>query len=116
MMTRLFLVAALFASLLWAARGNPADAVPPSPSPPGTSTTVTPSGGRSPYSYVHVDGPYVAITFDDGPHAKNTPRLLDLLAAKHIKATFCLIGERAADYPAIVKRIADEGHEIANHT
>lgn len=93
-----------------------ADAAPAAPSPSVTTATLTPSTERSSYSYVHVDGPYIAITFDDGPHAKNTPRLLDLLAARHIKATFCLVGQRAADYPEIVKRIAAEGHEIANHT
>ncbi len=39
------------------------------------------------FDWVHVDGPYVAMTFDDGPSAKLTPKLLDLLAAHHIKAT-----------------------------
>src|SRR5437588_9377416 len=68
------------------------------------------------FNWIHVDGPYVALTFDDGPSAKLTPRLLDLLAARHIKATFFLIGENAADYREIVAREAREGHEIANHS
>ena len=68
------------------------------------------------FDWVHVDGPYVAMTFDDGPSAKLTPRLLDLLAAHHVKATFFLIGENAAENPEIVAREAREGHEIANHS
>ncbi len=62
------------------------------------------------------DGPYIAMTFDDGPSSANTPRLLDLLAKMHIKATFFLIGQNVAANPQIAKRIHDEGHEIGNHT
>src|SRR5256886_11668059 len=68
------------------------------------------------FDWVHVDGPYVAMTFDDGPSAKLTPKLLDLLAAHHIKATFFLIGENVAEKPEIVAREAREGHEVANHS
>lgn len=68
------------------------------------------------FDWVHVDGPYIALTFDDGPSAKLTPKLLDLLAAHHIKATFFLIGENATEYPDIVAREAREGHEVANHS
>src|SRR5256714_14976626 len=68
------------------------------------------------FDWVHVDGPYIALTFDDGPNAKLTPKLLDLLAAHHIKATFFLIGENAAEYPDIVARERREGHEVANHS
>ena len=68
------------------------------------------------FDWVHVDGPYIALTFDDGPSAKLTPKLLDLLAAHHIKATFFLIGENAAEYPDIVAREVKEGHEVANHS
>src|SRR5881392_2405146 len=68
------------------------------------------------FSSVHVNGPYIAITFDDGPSATLTPKLLDLLAAHHIKATFFVIGENVAEHPEIVARAAREGHEIANHS
>jgi len=54
--------------------------------------------------------------FDDGPSGKLTPKLLDLLAAHHIKATFFVIGENVAEHPEIVAREAREGHEIANHS
>src|SRR5438132_3042932 len=68
------------------------------------------------FDWVHVDGPYVAMTFDDGPSAKLTPKLLELLAAHHIKATFFLIGQNVAENPDIVTREVREGHEIANHS
>jgi peptidoglycan-N-acetylglucosamine deacetylase len=68
------------------------------------------------FNSVHVDGPYIAMTFDDGPSATLTPKLLDLLATHHIKATFFVIGENVAEYPEIVARAAREGHEIANHS
>src|SRR6266699_1383910 len=68
------------------------------------------------FNSVHVAGPYIAITFDDGPSATLTPKLLDLLAAHHIKATFFVIGENVAEHSEIVARAAGEGHEIANHS
>src|SRR5436853_2474794 len=68
------------------------------------------------FDWVHVDGPYIAMTFDDGPSAKLTPKLLELLAAHHIKATFFLIGQNVAENPELVAREAREGHEIANHS
>src|SRR6266699_387404 len=68
------------------------------------------------FNSVHVDGPYIAMTFDDGPSATLTPKLPDLLAAHHIKATFFVIGENVAEHPEIVARAAREGHEIGNHS
>ena len=68
------------------------------------------------FNSVHVDEPYIAMTFDDGPSATLTPKLLDLLAAHHIKATFFVIGENVAEHPEIVARAAREGHEIGNHS
>ncbi len=65
---------------------------------------------------MHVDGPYVAMTFDDGPSAALTPKLLDLLAQHKMKATFFVVGQNAADHPEILKRAVREGHEIANHS
>src|SRR5215468_10749462 len=68
------------------------------------------------FNSVHVDEPYIAMTFDDGLSATLTPKLLDLLAAHHIKATFFVIGENVAEHPEIVARAAREGHEIASHS
>lgn len=58
----------------------------------------------------------IALTFDDGPHPRYTPEILDILQEHLIKATFFTIGENAALYPDVLKRCQDEGHEIANHT
>ncbi len=58
----------------------------------------------------------VALTFDDGPHAKMTPRVLDVLRRHNVKATFFLVGNKVRQYPDIAKRIVAEGHSIANHT
>ena len=68
------------------------------------------------FSWVHVDGPYIAMSFDDGPSEKLTPKLLDVLAAHHVKATFFVIGQNATEHPEIVARAAREGHEIGNHS
>lgn len=58
----------------------------------------------------------VHLTFDDGPDENHTPQLLDILAEQGVHATFFLIGERARKNPSIVRRMADEGHEVGNHT
>lgn len=61
-------------------------------------------------------GRRVALTFDDGPDPEATPRLLRVLAARDVRATFFLIGERAARHPEIVRAMVAEGHEVGNHT
>ncbi len=58
----------------------------------------------------------IVFTFDDGPHPKYTPMILDILGEHGIKATFFLIGSNAARYPDLVERIVAEGHEIGHHT
>ncbi|HET9418709.1 MAG TPA: glycosyltransferase, partial [Chthoniobacterales bacterium] len=58
----------------------------------------------------------VAITFDDGPDPHWTPKILDILKAANLKAAFFLTGVNAERYPALVRRIVNEGHEIGNHT
>jgi len=58
----------------------------------------------------------VALTFDDGPDARNTPELLALLAGRKIRATFFCVGMRVAQQPELVKRMASEGHAIENHS
>jgi len=83
---------------------------------PAAKATPSPPEPPITFSWIHVDGPYIAMTFDDGPSAKLTPKLLDLLAARHVKATFFVIGENVAENPEIVARAAKEGHEIGNHS
>ena len=58
----------------------------------------------------------VALTFDDGPDPKWTPRILDVLKAKHVPATFFVIGENALPERGLLRRELAEGHEIGNHT
>ena len=58
----------------------------------------------------------IALTFDDGPHPKITPKILDLLSKYGIKATFFVIGVNIDNYPEPLGRIVSEGHEIGNHT
>lgn len=58
----------------------------------------------------------VALTFDDGPDPVHTPAVLDILAREGVHATFFLIGERAQAAPDLARRIADEGHDLGNHT
>jgi len=58
----------------------------------------------------------VAITFDDGPDARYTSQVLDLLAQYEAKATFFIIGKNAEKNPDVVLRQYEEGHELANHT
>jgi teichuronic acid biosynthesis glycosyltransferase TuaC len=58
----------------------------------------------------------VSLTFDDGPHPEHTPRLLDTLKSNGVKATFFVVGRQAERYPDLVRRIAAEGHDVANHS
>lgn len=58
----------------------------------------------------------VAITFDDGPHPIFTPQILDILDKYDAKATFFVVGNKVESYPGVLKRMNEEGHEIANHT
>ena len=58
----------------------------------------------------------VALSFDDGPDPKWTPRILDVLKQYNVKGTFLLIGSEAAEHVGVMQRIYREGHEIGNHT
>ena len=100
---------------------NTAHTSPSISKPKLTNPNVNLSGGqynssKVSYSRVSTNLPYIAMTFDDGPHPQNTPRLLDMLRERNIKATFYVVGRNAKQYPAITRRIVAEGHEIANHT
>jgi cellulose synthase/poly-beta-1,6-N-acetylglucosamine synthase-like glycosyltransferase/peptidoglycan/xylan/chitin deacetylase (PgdA/CDA1 family)/spore germination protein YaaH len=58
----------------------------------------------------------VALTFDDSPDPKWTPKILDILKAKHVIGTFMAIGSEAAEHIGLLQRIVREGHELGNHT
>ncbi|MDT8408148.1 MAG: polysaccharide deacetylase family protein [Wenzhouxiangellaceae bacterium] len=57
----------------------------------------------------------IALTFDDGPDPRFTPRLLDLLAGSRVPATFFVIASLAVEYPEIIRRMLDEGHAVESH-
>ncbi|MDP2858120.1 MAG: glycerol-3-phosphate acyltransferase [Bacillota bacterium] len=68
---------------------------------------------------IRAGGPYykvVALTFDDGPDPVYTPQILDVLKKNNVKATFFIVGRHAEKYPAIVRQIAADGHNIGNHS
>lgn len=65
---------------------------------------------------VPTDKKVVALTFDDGPHPKFTPDILNILDKYRIKATFFMVGKEMVKYPDVVKEVAKRGHVIGNHT
>jgi len=58
----------------------------------------------------------ICLTFDDGPHPEHTPRVLDALKEAGVVGTFFVIGERAEQYPDLVRRIVSEGHVLGHHS
>jgi peptidoglycan/xylan/chitin deacetylase (PgdA/CDA1 family) len=57
----------------------------------------------------------VALTFDDGPNEDATPLVLDALRAEGVQGTFFVLGRHAERWPALVRRVVDEGHTLGNH-
>ena len=58
----------------------------------------------------------IALSFDDGPHPRLTPRILSILEEYGIKATFFMVGENVGYYPEAARLVVEAGHEIGNHT
>ena len=58
----------------------------------------------------------IAITIDDGPHPAYTPRLLQILKQSGVPATFFVVGEKAEEYPDLIRAEVAGGNEIGNHT
>ena len=71
---------------------------------------------RLPLTHGPADGRRVYLTFDDGPDAAWTPRILDVLAAANASATFFVVGRLARQCAAVVQRVADAGHDVENHS
>jgi peptidoglycan-N-acetylglucosamine deacetylase len=65
---------------------------------------------------IHTSQRIVAITFDDGPNPQYTPQILEIFSEAKAKATFFMIGEQMKNHPVVVKQVAEQGHEIGNHT
>lgn len=62
------------------------------------------------------DKKIIALSFDDGPHATNTPKFLDILGKEKVPGTFFMLGQNIVRYPEIVNRAYQEGHQVASHT
>ncbi len=91
-----------------AAGGSPGEASRPDP-----LRVYTP---KPPSSKADQPSKVLALTFDDGPDPVLTPRVLDLLQKYKAKATFFVVGQKAERNPGLVKRMVEEGHEVANHS
>lgn len=65
--------------------------------------------------YGDASRPRIALTFDDGPHPRDTPQVLEVLAKHDVRATFFLVGESVERYPHLVKQIHDRGHQLGLH-
>src|SRR4051812_3866798 len=127
------LLAALMSVTGCGADGHPA-AAGPRPAVPSASASASPSAsptaapvpsgptvpGGNPngpaHSLLSTGTDAVALTFDDGPDPVTTPKLLALLRQYHVRATFCVIGSRARDYPDLIRAIAADGHTLCNHS
>ena len=106
----------LLLALLAFAPGSQAQDSTPTPSAPVDQAAASPTVAKYVWSQCRVNDPYIAMTFDDGPSATLTPKLLDILKERHMHVTFFLVGENAKAHPEIIKRAVAEGHEIGNHS
>jgi len=64
----------------------------------------------------HLAEDEIALTFDDGPHATRTPRILQILAAAHVEAMFFEIGRNASAHPDVARSVRSAGHTIGSHS
>lgn len=85
----------------------------------GQLNGATPARPASASAFRHVNCdlvPCAALTYDDGPDARTTPQLLDILREKDAQGTFFMTGSNTAAHPATAKQVADAGYAIGNHT
>lgn len=74
------------------------------------------SSGKILYSSKNDTNMKIALTFDDGPHPRDTIEILDILKEYGVHATFFVVGKNVQKYPELIMREVAEGHEIGNHT
>jgi peptidoglycan/xylan/chitin deacetylase (PgdA/CDA1 family) len=115
--------ALLFCVLAWCAAGNAHAAECANPNAIGISRIIavdprehTRIGTMSYVETLPLAEKEVVLTLDDGPRPPYTTKILDILAAECVKATFFVIGRNAREYPAVVRRIVEEGHTLGTHT
>ncbi len=95
---------------------------PPDPPPPdmeqlwAAAIAQGPSPTLATNGKIGTSGGKVALTFDDGPHPRTTPLVLDTLRERNVKATFFVVGRQVAENPDLLRRIVEEGHTLGNHT
>jgi peptidoglycan-N-acetylglucosamine deacetylase len=109
-----FGVVAAFGPALWpppVPQPPPAPVAAPAPPPFVASTTVVNEVPQDPGA-----APTVVLTFDDGPDPRWTPRILDVLARHGAVATFCMVGEKAAAHPDLVRAVAAAGMRLCDHS
>ncbi|MBQ9805041.1 MAG: polysaccharide deacetylase family protein [Clostridia bacterium] len=68
------------------------------------------------YRSVKTDDMRIALTFDDGPHPRQTAEILALLEQYGVRATFFMVGENVSNYPDAARAVVRAGHEVGNHT
>ncbi|MBP2645535.1 MAG: polysaccharide deacetylase [Firmicutes bacterium] len=68
------------------------------------------------FSEVKTSKKVVALTFDDGPYPPYTGEILDILKENNVPATFFVVGRNAEKYPELLRRMAEEGHQVGNHS
>jgi peptidoglycan-N-acetylglucosamine deacetylase len=103
----MMLVSAVIGTVVVAAAKSPAK--PVTPAPAAAPAAVTPSPTPLPTKYV-------VLTFDDGPDAEYTPKVLDILALYGAKATFFEVGQNVRKHPELTRQLHAAGHSVQNHT
>jgi peptidoglycan/xylan/chitin deacetylase (PgdA/CDA1 family) len=97
-------------------RALPAEDEPTLPLDTTALPRVLPENRTSVYTRCETEQPIIALTFDDGPDPVLTPKLLDILKERGLTATFFMVGRNVSAFPAIVRRMVQEGHEVGNHS
>jgi len=83
---------------------------------PGRSASAPPSGRKGAVVRVDTDQRLVALTFDDGPDPRWTPKVLQLLSQYHAHATFFEVGKNIVAHPDLVHAVLNDGNEVGDHT
>jgi peptidoglycan/xylan/chitin deacetylase (PgdA/CDA1 family) len=83
---------------------------------PGQAASSTPSGRKGAVFRVQTDQKMVALTFDDGPDPRWTPKVLELLRQYNAHATFFEVGKNVMAHPDLVHAVLADGNEVADHT
>ncbi len=78
--------------------------------------TVATTSKKLPIYCIETQSNDISLTFDCAWGAEDMPQILDILKANNVKATFFVLGEWAEKFPDIIKRMSEEGHDVANHS